>query len=819
MANKKISIINDELDLKLLLFIARKNIYFPIIFIIIAIIGAVLYLRYTHPVYESNSIIQIQTNEEANKILGVQDMGSESELPRKIEVMRSFTFLQRVTSKLPLDIGYFTKGTILDYEQYNGTPYRINALVKNQTIYGVSVFIRFYDGDKASIGYTLPDKTRREQDFSIKDKVSTPEFDFTLQTIDYAKLYGNSNLLTDEYFFVINKPEQIVNEISSNLVVSVMNDAAQTIEVKYQDRNPFKATDIVNTITQEFRNYDIEKKAESSNSILSFIDSRLGYVYDSLLRSEERLQDFKSRYKLDSSVSRPLPTLYTRLNDYENELVNIELEASSLDEIAKSLRENPNIDIYKLIALTSGYDFKGTISGTLISLRDLLVKREQLLYDVTEQSGQIKNIDYQISIQKKLLLESISTLKANNVNRKSNINKMIEDYEKKLVRKEDGYDAVELSSLQRMFTINEKFYNQLIEKKVEYSINKAGFVSQNEILKKSEVNAVPVSPNKKKVYIVCLIAALLLGIGIIILKYVLFNEIVTVNDITKYTDTPVLGIVPKYKSVIPVSQLIVDKHPKSLIAESLRSIRTNLQFFNNLPGSKIIAITSTVSGEGKTFFAINLAGVIAFSNKRVIVIDLDLRRPKIHIGLGAPNVKGMSTILAQRDTIEDCIYKSNVPNLDFITAGPVPPNPSELIFSDITDKVMAELKLKYDFIIIDNPPVGLVTDGMKSLQIADFPIYVFKADYSKRFYVQNLDRLVEETKITKISLILNSVEPPETKYGYKNNYKYGYGYGYIYGYGYYDEDMVEERKRSIFQKIGGLFKNKGKRRRRRSRRK
>ncbi|MBK9287234.1 MAG: CpsD/CapB family tyrosine-protein kinase [Flavobacteriales bacterium] len=187
---------------------------------------------------------------------------------------------------------------------------------------------------------------------------------------------------------------------------------------------------------------------------------------------------------------------------------------------------------------------------------------------------------------------------------------------------------------------------------------------------------------------------------------------------------------------------------------------------DNTPGPKTTAVTSTISGEGKTFVAINLAGIISFSGKRVIVLDLDMRKPKIHLGFGVENIKGMSTLLISKDTLEDCIQNSALENLDFITAGPYPPNPSELILGPRMNYILNKLKQSYDVILIDNPPVGLVTDGISMIQMADYPIYIFRADYSKKVFVHNVDRLINENRIRKLSAVLNGVDIDRNKYGY-----------------------------------------------------
>ena len=252
-----------------------------------------------------------------------------------------------------------------------------------------------------------------------------------------------------------------------------------------------------------------------------------------------------------------------------------------------------------------------------------------------------------------------------------------------------------------------------------------------------------------------------------------------------------IGIVPSYESQIPVSQLIVDKNPKSIISEAFRSIRTNLAFIDSSPGSKLVSISSTISGEGKTFVAINIAGILAFTGKKVVLIDLDMRKPKIHKGFGVKNDVGMSNLLTGEHTIEECFNSSSIENLKFITAGPTPPNPSELILSEKLEQVITELKTQFDYVVIDNAPVGLVTDGIATLRKSDYPIYVFRANYSDKHFIQNLIRLKKENHITKLTAILNDVDLSKKQYGYS----YGYNYGYGYGAGYYSDDIKAKKKK------------------------
>ncbi|MBP8042626.1 MAG: polysaccharide biosynthesis tyrosine autokinase, partial [Bacteroidales bacterium] len=707
-------------------------------FLIMGLLIAFLYLRYTLPLFETSAVIQIDRNDEARSMFGL--VGSYEEdnfMAKKVELIRSAVFLQRVTEKLPLSESYFEKGTILDYEQFQTSPYRVEYTVKSDAIYGIPISVEFEDNAKCLLKYEIEKGNEQKLEIPLTSKAVFPEIDVSLANINYSRLEEERRFLSDKkYYFIINNPNQIIPQIVSKLHVEPLNQAGNTIMIRYQDNCAEKATAIVNTIAEEFQSYDIEKQAESANKMLEFIESRMDIIYDTLVKSQEDIINFKKSYGIDSvGTSNLLPSLTSRLNDYQNQLVEIELESNKLQEIEKNIKVASNSDLTRLIVLTSGSDFRGSISSLLTSLQGMVITREKLLYDLTENSGQIKELDYQIALQKKLIRESIEYLNINLNERKKEIEEKIALYQGKLGVDGESYNPVDLASLERISKINESYYTQLVNKKAEFQLAKAGYVSQNVILQRSGIPTQPISPIRNTIYIIAVALSLFLGMAIIIVRYVLFNNILSLNDIFKYTDISVIGLVPRYPLKIPVSQLIVDEHPRSLIAEALRSIRTNLQFLNNEIGPKIIAFSSTISGEGKTFVAINLAGVIAFSDKKVVVIDLDLRKPKIHIGFGVDNHKGMSTILSHKTEIDECIKHSAIKNLDFITAGPVPPNPSELIFSQDTDEVLKYLQTKYDFIIIDNPPVGLVTDGIKALSIADYPLYVIKANYSKKYYI------------------------------------------------------------------------------------
>lgn len=374
---------------------------------------------------------------------------------------------------------------------------------------------------------------------------------------------------------------------------------------------------------------------------------------------------------------------------------------------------------------------------------------------------------------------------------------------------ETTFNETELTKLKRIHDVHQNFYNQLVERRAEYLISKAGYVTNNLILQKSTTPTQPISPIASYVIIVTVITCLLLISFITLISYVLYNQITSINDITKYTNAPISGVIPISNSSDKIHRFVVENKPDSVITEAFRTLRSNLAFLHpNKDQSKIIAVTSTISGEGKTFISINLGGVLALSGKKVVLLDLDLRKPKVHLSFNAHNHAGMSTILIGKDNYEDCIIKTDFETFDIIPSGPTPPNPAELANSQAFDNLLEKLKTVYDVIIIDTPPIGIVSDAIFSFQRADLPIYVSRANYSKRVFINNINYLFEQNTIHNLSVVLNGVSIVSSRYGYGysgHGYGYsGYGYGYGFGYGYYSYDSKTPKKKSLLD----IFKRK-----------
>lgn len=782
-----ISNFNTELDIILLLKIIRKNLILFIAIISVCVIITLIYLRYTIPVYQSELVLQVGSDNTAKDVLKVDNFGSrEDGIAKDVELLKSKLLFKRALNTLPLEVSYYNQGKILTYELYKLSPFKVVYEIKDSTIFGTFFSIEITKNNK----FKLFEGEALIGEYTANKPIELPKLNFRIVFNNYNSLAKGSIML-----FVLNNVENLTSAYNARLSVFPLNPSAKTIKISFQDNNGLKASDIITALANEYIQYDLEDRSKSSKKVIQFLDDQLDKYYNRVKLSENKIQDFQSDKKIGNPQE--FSTMYLeRINRFDNQLIDLDFQRNILNEISKSVKGKlSSIDVYNLMPTVTGTEYESSISLLISDLQNLLVKRQNLLNEVTKNSELLKTTDRQIEIQKEVIFNSISSLVVKLDSRRREVVRRIEEIQNKF--SDVPANELEYARLQRVLSIDEKFFTLLMEKRTEYSISEAGFVPQHTILDKAVLPTIPISPNKKLILATGVLLGIVICLVLLIIKYIFKNTISSIDEINKTARSSVgfLGNIPIYHNEIPVSQLVINKEPKSLIAESFRSVRSNLQFISSDNTKKIISITSTISGEGKTFCAINLAGIIALSGKKVVIIDLDMRKPKIHKGFNVRNDKGMSTLLINKNTIEECVHHSELNGLDFITSGPIPPNPSELILGNELDNILNQLKNAYDYVMIDNPPIGLVADAMETLKKADYPIYIFKNEYSRKNFINNVDKLILENDIKKLAIILNGVDFSD------RFYSYGYNYGYTYGKsdGYYTES--KPKIKSIKDKI------------------
>ncbi|MEY3437784.1 MAG: hypothetical protein RL265_369 [Bacteroidota bacterium] len=799
MSNRTI-IVNKDFDPTILRTVLRRYWWWPVLFIVLFSTFAYFYLRYTMPVYESTMVFQLGNEDAAKEIIDIENINSRDvDISSEIELMRSQLIFEKAIQKINYSVSIFSKGQILTEQKYNSSSFNVQPYaLRDSSLIGKPIFVNF-NGGIITLSYLSKGK-KQTIIGKLNDHLLNKDFDIVLKAKSEKHLEEDAN--GNQLYFVFNSIQSYAAQYLGSLQIAPIDPIAKTIQITFRGNNPEQCYDMTNAVAEAFNEFDKENKRQGSDNILRFIDQQM----DSLSGALKNSKDSLIIYQRKANISNPEnidESISGSISDLQEKLTVLEEEIRSLNNVSLKLKSDPNrLEVYRLLPEMLGKSYEQSLSTQINLLHELLERKEDLLYRVTSENSEVKSINTKIQLKLISIRKSISVI----LDRLNENNKIIRA---KLAGFENQYfelpeKKIEFSRLRNIQDLNEKYYSLLSEKKAQYLISDAGYTSNNRILSKPAINYDPFSPNKGLIYSSFIGFGFLLGLGVIIFRYLTFNEINQLEDLKKLlpAKASILGVIPIFlKGNMPFSQLVVKDASKSMLAESMRKIRVNLSYIN--PTYQTIAISSSISGEGKTFVALNLAGIIAMSGKKTILLDLDLRRPKIHLGLNADNIYGMSGLIVNQFTMEQCLKHSILENLDFISAGPIPPNPSELLLSNRFKEIVEELKKSYDVIILDNPPIGLVSDGIKVLTDADIPIYVFKSHYSKRNFALRVKELFDLEQLEKLNVVLNAVSPAKTS-------SYGYGYGFQYGYGYYEGEDVsrkEKIKNRLRDIIKRLFKN------------
>ena len=423
-----------------------------------------------------------------------------------------------------------------------------------------------------------------------------------------------------------------------------------------------------------------------------------------------------------------------------------------------------------------------SINKRLEELQEIIQERDKLSLAYNENTFAYRQKEQELTTVKDNLFAYLTNLKKELLTRLAEISERKIKLDNEFIQMPDK--NTQYSKNQRYYKLYEEFYLSMMQSKAEFEIAQAGSTPDFKILAPATLPVTPISPKKGLILAIGFVAGIVLNIFFIGFLYLINNKIISIKELENGTHVPILGAIPVTHHASETIFHVID-NPKSVISEAIRTLRTNLEFFSSSGSSKVISISSTTSGEGKSFLAVNLGGVIALSRKKVVLVDLDMRKPKNDkYPAGSDSIKGMSTILIKKNTWEECLIHTSLENFDFIPSGPHPPNPSELLSNGEFVEFLDELKTRYEFIIIDTPPVGLVTDGIMAMKRSDLSIYVFRANYSNMDFMDNLLRIVTLNKLKNVSAVLNAM-PVKSR---------NYGYGY-----YEDRTPLKRRWKKLFK--------------------
>jgi tyrosine-protein kinase Etk/Wzc len=716
------------LDISTLILVARRSLVWVLLLLALGFTASWLFLRYTKPIYKSASVLKLdERSEAANLGLGAikgDESRIGSQLPGEIELIKSNLTYQHLKQRLELDINYYVKGTVLEAELYDKAPFHIQYKVSDSELYGRKFQVSFPTLTTYQVSVKAHDQTLTGT-YPIGQWATLPGVQLLLNLVPSRPLPTGEA----EYHFVILSDGAISGYLDRNLDVAIVNPNANTIQISFTDNNPEKAAHIVNNIDTVYLQEKLARKKQSTDLTVGYLDQVIADNDRKLREAEERQKDFVRQNKT-YDVKAEIGDLKTRLEQQQEQREKVQQKLRVLADVSRIMERDQltrddetvadnlpglaELEDPVLVGILNQLDGEQrSLRLTLKSQTDktFAVQRNQSIVRETRASLRNQLQQAQVLLQKQL----------------TRLDQLDSKLSARLLAMPEK--ATELERLQRPLSLYTAAYQRLVDRKMDFSIQQAGTTADFQILSPASPPGEPISPVRLLVYAVGLAGGLVLGLGLIATRYFMHNTITGIGELERGARAAVLGVIPTYdKEKLEVSRLVVDRNPKSSVSEAIRSIRTNLDFISPATKKRIISVTSTISGEGKTFVAVNLGGIIAQSGQRVIILDLDMRKPKVNLAFDADNVRGISTILIERHTLTECIQHTNIEALDFISAGPTPPNPSELILNPRFDQMLVELHRSYDVILIDTPPVGLVTDGILIMRKADVPIYIVRAN-------------------------------------------------------------------------------------------
>jgi tyrosine-protein kinase Etk/Wzc len=745
----------EGIDFNKLKIAFRNNWAWIAIIFFVVNFTAYLFVRYTKNLYESSSELKLDVKQEATEF-GIKSAIEDQNLnliSGEIEIIQSRLFLSRVLDSSNLEVSYYSIGRVLNEELYQSVPFFVKYGPTANGLYNVPIYV---DEDGAG-SFTLSLNNQGEE---IAGKYNTPlNVRGVTLTIEKNKNFSKGDEVG--YFFIINRRDLLLDYLLTNLTAEPLNFNANTIRISFKGHNPYKAQDILSKIDTLYLQYSNEQKNLANKQKIDWVSTELVTIENRMEDYENYFENFTLQNKsnnLDDDLKRTVASI----NRIDSQRYLLTKRVNEIDGLLISLK-NENF----LISFSQRQSLPPAVSKDLENLEQYYHELEKIKLSHSEITFAYRQKQKDVDVLKQKTIGQLTELRDAAIKNLEDANNRKRSLEAEFANIPDK--STQFSKNLRFYKLYEQFYLSLMQSKSQFEIAQAGSIQDFKILSPATFPTFPISPNKMMIAGIGFVLSVILNLFFIGILYLLNNRISGLTEIEKITNVPVLGVVPSTRYPTDVGLHVVD-HPKSMVSESIKTLRTNLDFFKVNSTQKIIAVSSTVSGEGKSFVAMNLGAVMAVSNKRVILLDLDMRKPKVNVpAVIGDKSKGVSTVLIGKDSWKDCIAKTGLPNFDYLPSGPHPPNPSELLLNGEFSGLLEDLKKDYDYIILDTPPVGLVTDGIMAMKQADISIYIFRADYSKKTFVYNLQRIININKFSNITTVLNAL--PST-----GEQRYGYGY-------------------------------------------
>lgn len=772
--------------------------YWIVLSTIVALGAAFGYLKYTRPVYASNMKILVKDEDSRSRMyrggqLALESMGvisNSNGFDNELEILTSSNISQRVVKSLKLYVSYELDGRLRNHELYKNNPYIVD-MPENQLVDLHSLIQLKIDrqGDGVHVaGEIYVPRSKEPILFERSVKELPGSFNTPVGTITLQRNPGVGAELPEKAMYATIMPlEYAAKAYGSRLSVSASSKTTTVAVLNYLDTQPERAIDYLNELFRSYNEDANEDKNEVALKTEEFLKNRISAIREELDATESNLESYKKKNEL-INLTNDASNALNKLTEYQKEQVELETQLNLVTALLDYVDDPRNA--FNVVPSNLGLK-DADMSNLLNKYNDYVLQRNRLLKSSSPENPYVKRLTAQLEEMWPTIRLSLKSVRENILTQK----RSAEDQYNLFSRRVGEVPTQErsLNNIIRQQEIKVELYLMLLQKREE------NYISLNSTAAKARVIDDPrstgkVSPKTKVILLGALVLGLCFPVGLIYLLGLLRYRIEGREDVEMLTKIPVLADIPLApKSLDGELSLAVRENSNDMMEEAFRGLRTNLRFILS-EKENVIACTSCIPGEGKTFVSTNLAMSLALLGKRVIIVGLDIRKPRLVklFGLSSDH-RGITTFLSSdsgdfQDLDKQIHHAVLNPNLDVLPAGVIPPNPGELISREQLDHAIALLREHYDYVIVDTPPVGLVSDTLSAARVADMTIMVCRADYSPRNNFQLINALHHDNKMPKITLVLNGIDLKKRKYGYYYGYgKYGkYGhYGHYGVYGHY----------------------------------
>ena len=716
--------------------------------------------------------------------------GVSDEVQTITTTLQSRSHNELVVEKLQYYIDYLVQGEYNLIDAYGAVPFELELDKKKGQLTGALISITFVSESVYELKITFEnssvplihyaDASRSitnvvvgefKKRFKVGQEVVLPFLNWRLNIKDNPGFYKGN-----EYFVRFNDFDGTVSNYKG-IGVRADDKGGSVLTLSMQGTNKARLVDYLNATVKMLIKRQLDSKNQFATNTIAFIDSTLVSMESQLKETGNELKSFRKDKNIidveDGGVK-----FSDRILKYDVEKDEIIRKIAYYNSLRSYLKSS--VDYSKLPAPSVAGIEDPNIVVNVSKLIALSAQRSEMAYAVKSEKI-FKDFDNQMLAVKNVLLENIVTAKQSLQYDLATVNSKIGASES--VIKQLPEDQQELIKIKRKYDLSDNIYTTFLQKRSEADIVKAANLSDIHFIDPAkDVGGGLIGPKTSVNYVLALFLGILIPLIVVLIIFFINNSIQNTEELSNLTNIPLIGVIGVNRDK---TALAVYNKPKSALSESFRAIRSSLQFLykkQNVDGAKTLMITSSVSGEGKTYCSINIATVFALSEKKTVIVGLDLRKPKLFEEFNLNNDKGVVNYLINESSVDEITNATEIPFLDVILSGPIPPNPAELIISERLGDLMRELKQKYDYIILDTPPVGLVSDALELDQYCDVTLYIVRQNFSKKDMITLLNNRVKRGELKNTSIVLN---------GFENKAKYGTGYGYGYGYGYGNNTYAE----------------------------